>query len=144
MATGFETDNVDGIFSYNDIDVNKGYLQIRPAHKLTSLTIDTNVAGKVLMPFTGTLIGVRILVDTAGITGDLRVQVQKNGSDTLSTLVQIDTGETDSADSVVTVVISDSAFSIGDVITIDIDEVQTGTAPKGLLVGLTFNRTLGV
>jgi hypothetical protein len=144
VTRGFETDNIDGTFSYNDINVSKGYLQIRPVSKLAQITVDTNVAGKVLMPFTGTLVGVRILVDIAGITGDTRVQVQKNSVDTLSTLAQIDTGETDSADSAVTAVISDSAFVIGDVITIDIDEIQTGTAPFGLLVSLTFERTLGV
>jgi hypothetical protein len=86
------------------------------------------------------LVDVEAQVETAGTTGTTDIQIRKNAStDMLSTKITIDSTETDSTTAATPPVIdtANDDVSSGDVIRIDVDAVSS-TAPKGLLVELTF------
>jgi len=82
-------------------------------------------------------------VQTAGITGNLDIMIYNvsQTQDFLSTAMRIETTETDTSTSAQPGTINDSndQVSTADSIRIDIDAVQSGTAPKGLIVELTFS-----
>lgn len=88
------------------------------------------------------LTGVSMCVYTAGVTGDLDVQVRNitQTADMLSTKMRIETGEVDTSTSAQpgTIDTANDDVATGDRIAIDVDAVQTGTAAKGLVVELTF------
>ena len=142
MAQGFDFDGPQGVFSYGGNNLNKAFMQVRAILSSTDLTVVNNIAGKVLMDFAGNLISGRLILDSSGTTGNSIVHVINGTSNVFSTQLQVDTGEADSNDSVVTPVIANSAFAVGDIITFNVTEVQTSPPPKGLLVSLIFERTL--
>jgi len=80
-------------------------------------------------------------VITAGTTGTLDVQIHNvtQAVDMLSTVLTIDSGETDSEDAATPYVIdtANDDIATGDIIRVDIDAVQT-TKPQGLVLNLTF------
>lgn len=80
-------------------------------------------------------------VITAGVTGTLDIQIDKNGgTDMLSTVLTIDSGETgsDTAAAPAVINLSNDQVSENDVIRIDTDAIHSGTASKGLLITLGF------
>lgn len=87
------------------------------------------------------LVGVAAAVDTAGTTGTTDVQVRNvtQAADMLSTVLTIDSGETDSATAATAAVIdaANDDVATGDKLRIDVDAVST-TAPQGLQVELQF------
>jgi len=87
------------------------------------------------------LVAVAACVQTAGTTGTTDVQVHNvtDTADMLSTVITIDSGETDSSTAATAAVINAATDDVatGDVLRIDVDAVST-TAPKGLLVELQF------
>lgn len=79
-------------------------------------------------------------VVTAGTTGVMTVDINKNGSTMLSTKLTVDTGETGSDTAAAAVAFNTDGtedVATNDVISIDIDGVHT-TAAKGLVVTLEF------
>lgn len=80
-------------------------------------------------------------VSTAGTTGTTDIQVHNvtDAADMLSTVMTIDSGETDTSTAATARVIDGTADDVatGDQIRIDVDAVST-TAPQGLVVELTF------
>lgn len=88
------------------------------------------------------LTGVAAYVETAGVTGLTTVQVHNvtDAADMLSTAMTIDTAETDTATAATPAVINTATDDVatGDKIRFDVDTIQTGTAPQGLWVELTF------
>jgi hypothetical protein len=88
------------------------------------------------------LIGIAATVYTAGVTGNLDIQIRNktDSVDMLSTKMRIETGETDTSTSDQPGVIDTTKDDVatGDVIAIDIDSVQSGTAAKGLCVEMQF------
>lgn len=87
------------------------------------------------------LVGVAMAVQTAGTTNNLDVQIHNvtQTADMLSTVMRIETGETDTSTSAQpgTIDTANDDVATGDIIRVDVDAVQT-TAPKGLIVELQF------
>jgi hypothetical protein len=87
------------------------------------------------------LVAVAAAVQTAGTTGTTDIQVHNvtDTADMLSTVITIDSGETDSSTAATAAVINTATDDVatGDILRIDVDAVST-TAPKGLLVELQF------
>jgi len=105
----------------------------------TALTTGTNKA-RFRMPFAGTLTAVKASVNTAPVGSTLVVDINESGTSVLSTKLSIDASETTSATAAVPAVISDSALSDNSIISIDIDQIGSGTAGEGLKVTLYVTR----
>lgn len=88
------------------------------------------------------LTGVAASVYTAGTTGNLDITIlnKTDSTDMLSTAMRIETGETDTSTSAQpgTIDTTHDDVATGDIISINIDAIQTGTAAKGLYVQLKF------
>jgi hypothetical protein len=88
------------------------------------------------------LIGIAATVYTAGITGNLDIQIRNktDSVDMLSTVMRIESTETDTSTSAQpgTIDTTHDDVATGDVIAIDIDAIQSGTVAKGLYVELRF------
>jgi len=87
------------------------------------------------------LVGVAACCQTAGTTGTMDIQIHNvtQAADMLSTVITIDSTETDSSTAATPAVIdtANDDVATGDQIRIDVDAVHT-TAAKGLLVELQF------
>lgn len=92
------------------------------------------------MPYPMTLTAVRANVNTAPTGSTLIVDINRNGTTVLSTKLSIDAGEKTSQSAATPPVISVSALSDDDEITIDIDQVGSAVAGKGLKVWLKGTR----
>ena len=92
------------------------------------------------MPAAGTLTAVKATVTTAPVGSALIVDINEAGTSVLSTKLSIDDGEETSATAATPAVISDSALADDAEITIDIDQVGSGTAGAGLKVYLYITR----
>jgi hypothetical protein len=123
-----------------------------PGKKLIELAIvapDTDVAtgdGKAYFVVPDELNGMNLVrvaatVITAGITGATTIQIANvtDSQDMLSTLMNIESGETSTRTSATPGTINTSYDDVatGDVLRIDVDAVST-TAPKGLIVEIVF------
>ena len=93
------------------------------------------------MPTAGTLTAVKATVTTAPVGSDLIVDINEAGTSVLSTKLSIDDGEKTSDTAATPPVISDSALADDAEITIDIDQVGSGTAGAGLKVTLYVTRS---
>jgi hypothetical protein len=93
------------------------------------------------MPTAGTLTAVKATVTTAPVGSDLIVDINEAGTSVLSTKLSIDDGEKTSETAATPPVISDSALADDAEITIDIDQVGSGTAGAGLKVTLYVSRS---
>ena len=87
------------------------------------------------------LVEVAASVQTSGTTGTTDIQIRNvtQAADMLTTKITIDSGETDSSTAAAAAVIdaANDDVATADQLRIDVDAVST-TAPKGLLVELTF------
>lgn len=92
------------------------------------------------MPAAGTLTAVKATVTTAPAGSALIVDINEAGTSVLSTKLSIDASEKTSATAATPAVISDSALADDAEITIDIDQVGSGTAGAGLKVYLYITR----
>jgi hypothetical protein len=92
------------------------------------------------MPYAGTLLAVRASVNTAPTGANIEVDINEAGSTILSTKLSIDASEKTSTTAAVPAVISDSALADDAEITIDIDQVGSTVAGKGLKVYLKVRR----
>lgn len=97
-------------------------------------------------PFDGTIIQDDTDVDwfaayttTAGSTGTMIVDVNLNGSTIMTTnKLDIETGELDTTTAATQPDLTTTSISKGDIITVDIDAIHSGTAAKGLVVRLAI------
>jgi hypothetical protein len=92
------------------------------------------------MPYAGTLLAVRASVNTAPTGSTLIVDINEAGTSLLSTKLSIDASETTSTTAATAAVISDSALADDAEMTIDIDQVGSTIAGKGLKVYLKVRR----
>ena len=93
------------------------------------------------VPYAMTLTEVRASVGTAPTGQEIIVDVNESGSSVLSTLITIAAGEETSTTAPTPPVISDSALADDAEITIDLDQVGSGTEGAGLKVYLNGYRT---
>lgn len=101
----------------------------------------TAAAGKKFfrMPYAFTLTGVRASVSTAPVGSTIIVDINEGagaGTSILSTKLTIDAAEFSSTTAAAAAVISDTALDDDAQISIDIDQIGSGTAGKGLKVVL--------
>ncbi len=110
-------------------------------------TIIENGAGAVIWRVPSSLNGmdlieVAAMVGTAGTTGNLDIQIRNvtQAADMLTTVMRIETTETDTLTSAQpgTIDTANDDVATGNKLQVDIDAVQTGTAALGLVVELTF------
>jgi hypothetical protein len=92
------------------------------------------------MPYAMTLTAVRASVNTAPTGSTLIVDINEGGVSVLSTKLSIDASETTSTTAATAAVISDSALANDAEITIDIDQIGSTVAGKGLKVWLIGTR----
>jgi len=121
----------------HEVDENTRYIVWRLLDYQTSQTTGNIVGGDFELPFNATIVNVYAYADTAGTTGTFTVDINKNGTTILSTRITVDSTEKTSRTAATLAVISVSSVSIGDIITVDIDTVQT-TPAKGLTVVLVI------
>jgi hypothetical protein len=128
------------IYNYNTTTGGSSvrYVLYRLLSPTTSTIPFSGLAGDLEIPFTGTLLDIVAYVDTAGVTGSMIVDVNKNGTSFMTTTkVSIETGEKSSRNAVSQPVLTTTTVTEGDIVTFDIDSVQT-TAAKGLSVLLVI------
>ena len=87
-------------------------------------------------PHAMTLTEVRASVNTAPVGSTIIVDINEGGSTILSTKLTIDASEKTSKTAAVAAVISDTALADDAEMTIDIDQIGSSTAGKGLKVWL--------
>jgi hypothetical protein len=137
--------NHDGVLSapVNALDLfaNYQYLLIRIVLPTVDTTIANVVGGDYVMPYSGSIYEVGATVDTAGVTNLTTIDINNNGTTILSTKITIDTGEKTSRTAATPSVISSPNFKLGDIITFDVDAVQT-TAAKGLTMFMVVIRSI--
>jgi len=92
------------------------------------------------MPYAMTLTSVRASVNTAPTGSTLIVDLNEGGTSVLSTKLSIDASEKTSTTAATAAVISDSALADDAEITIDIDQIGSTVAGKGLKVWLIGTR----
>ena len=103
----------------------------------TDLAVATDVV-KFIMPYAFTLTGISASVQTAPAGSTLVVDVNEAGTTIMSSnKIVIDADETSTATAAQAPTLSDTSLSSGAIITVDIDQVGSGTAGKGLKVYLT-------
>ena len=83
----------------------------------------------------------RISVQTAPVGADILVDINEGGSTILSTKLRIDAGDKSSKDSGTPCVVSDASIADDAEITVDIDQVGSSTAGKGLKLTLYYTVT---
>ena len=122
-----------------DID---DWFVIAVSDESTDLATGTKVYFR--MPYTGTLLAVRASVNTAPTDANIEVDIYENTGggpvSVLSTVLSIDASEKTSTTAAVPAVISDSALADDAEITIDIDQVGSTIAGKGLKVYMKVRR----
>ena len=92
------------------------------------------------MPYAFTLTDVRASVNTAPVGSSVIVDVNENGASIFSTEVSIDTTEKTSVTAAVPAVISDPDLAEDSEITIDISQIGSTTAGRGLKILLIGTR----
>lgn len=93
------------------------------------------------MPYAFTVTDVRANVNTAPTGSTIIVDINESGTTILSTKLSIDAGEETSESAATPPVISDASLADDAEITIDIDQIGSSTAGKGLKVALIGYRT---
>ena len=140
IDTGTDTGRAIPIDQFVASNRNVRYVIIRLLAAATATTVSTTVGGDVEFPFTGTIIEVGAYVDTAGTTNLTTVDINKAGTTILSTKITIDSTEKSSRTAATAPVISVSSITAGDILTFDIDAIQT-TAALGLSVRIGVRMT---
>lgn len=112
------------------------YQTFRLLPSATSTTVTTTVGGDIVMPITGFFVSATVYVDTAGVTGDTTIDINKNGTSILVNPLNIST-----ATKTISTTYSSfgtNSFTEGDVLTVDVDAIAT-TAAKGLSLIIKYS-----
>lgn len=114
--------------------------QFAASDETLALTVGTNKV-TLPMPYSMTAVEVRGFLVTPQTSGTIfTADIKKNGVSILSTLITIDNGERTSKTAAIPPVISTSALTDDDVITVDVTQIGDGTA-KGLKILIKGPRT---
>jgi len=134
--------------NWDDIEsaVNSGYslydwFTVDCGDETTSLTTGTSKV-TFRMPYKMTLTAVRANVNTAPTGSTIIVDINEGGTTILSTKLTIDATEKTSTTAATAAVISDTSLADDAEITIDIDQVGSTIAGKGLKVTFYGYRTV--
>jgi hypothetical protein len=119
---------------------NVTYLNFKVVALGTDVATGTNIIGAFEIPFSGVITEVGAYVDTAGVTGLQTVDIHLNGTTIMTTnKITIDSGEVSSRTAATAPTLTTTAVTAGDLITFDVDGVQT-TAAKGLTIRMSIRR----
>lgn len=120
-------------------DINSTrYIIFKVLSPVASHSVTTTLGGDLELPFEGKITDIGAFADTAGTTGTGTIDVNLNGTTMMSsTKITLDSTEKTSRTAATPPVLTTTTVNIGDIITVDIDAIQT-TPAKGLSVILTF------
>ena len=148
VATGAEIDTGTNDVKYaspkaiHDSQGNIRWLLFNLVEAGTDCATATNIAGDFVSPIAGTILQsdttpfyIYATNSTAGVTGTMVVDISINDTSIMTTnKLDIDTTEKTSTTGATPPDLTTTALAVGDIITIDIDAVHSGTAAKGLTV----------
>jgi hypothetical protein len=137
-ATLLARANHTGTQAFSTLTAAPIEIGIACSDETTSLTTGTKVTFR--MPVAMTLTAVRLNVNTAPTGSALVVNIKEGGTTIFSTKPQIDVSAKTSVGSGTPAVISDSSLASDAEITIDIDQIGSTIAGKGLKVWLIGTR----
>lgn len=130
IHNGFDISRIN----YVDLWNRTRFILYRILAPLTSCAVATKVGGDLVMPFGGHIDHVGATVDTAGTTGTMTIDVNKNGTTIMpTTKVSVSSGSKTSRPANPVITVGSGSFLIGDIFTFDIDAVHTTPA-----LGLTI------
>ena len=112
----------------------------------TDVTADTTIGGEFRIPFSGTILQddsdvTKLMAynDAAGVTGTMVVDIHLNGTTIMTTnKLDIETTEKTSTTAATQPDLTTTAITAGDILTFDVDAIHSGTAAKGLKVGMAI------
>lgn len=120
------------------LDISYRYIIWRVLDSSTSQGIISTIGGDLELPLIGVIINVGAFEDTAGITGTGTIDVNLNGTTIMSSAKLVfDSTEKTTRTSATPPILTTTNFSVGDILTVDIDSIQT-TPAKGLTIVLTI------
>ena len=123
------------IYDINRFDLRRQCLDLFVGDETTAITTGTSKLTR-RAPFSFTITDVRASLSTAQTSGALfTVNVKKNGTTIFSTKITLDNTERTSTTAAALPVLSTTALTSDDELTVDVDQVGDGTA-KGLKVYL--------
>lgn len=109
-------------------------LEVAFSDKVTPITAGTDKEN-FGAPYTTTILEIWVFLGTVQASGTtFTVDVNVNGSTMLSTKITVDNGEQTSLTAAVPCVISNGAWTKGDKVSIDVDQVGNGTALSGKII----------
>lgn len=114
---------------------NKHNIPIRLVASGTNTAVAATVAGDFVFPFSGYITDIAATVDTAGVTNTTTIDVLKNGASIMGTKITIDSSEKTSRTAATQYAIKVFSFSLGDILTFNIDAIST-TPAKGTTIYL--------
>jgi hypothetical protein len=138
--TGTATDQLITPAALQGSKANVRYLVFNMVAADTDAETGTNLTGEIEMQFAGTILQddankhlLKATVDTAGITGTMTIDINKNGATIMaSNKISIDSTKKTSTDAGTTQPdLTVTTFVAGDVFSADIDAVHSGTVAKG-------------
>jgi len=140
IDTGTDTTRIIPIDQFVASKRNIRWLTFNLVEAGTDCATATNIAGDFLSPIAGTILQsdsapfyIYATNSTAGVTGTMVVDVSIGGTSIMTTnKIDIDTTEKTSTTGATQPDLTTTALAVGDIITIDIDAVHSGTASKGL------------
>ena len=138
INTGIDNDKYVTSLGIEGSKVNSEVICIACSDEETDLTIGTKVVFR--MPWEMILSAVRASVTVAPNGSTMQIDINENGISVLSTVISIDSTEKTSETADVPPVISDNTLSNNSEITIDIDQVGSTIAGKGLKIYLIGKR----
>ncbi len=141
INTGTDTGRAMPVDQFVASNRNVRYILIRVLDPATSQTVLATVGGDFEVPFTGTITEIGAYVDTAGVTGSATYDVHLNGTTIMTTTkITVETTEKSSRTAANAPALTTTAVTTGDIITVDIDAIQT-TAAKGLTLRLGIRQS---
>lgn len=141
INTGTDTTRAMPIDQFVASNRNVRYILFRVLDPATNVSTGTVVGGDLEIPFTGTITEIGGYADTAGTTGNMVVDVNKNGTTLMTTnKLSFDSTEKTTRTAATAPTLTTTALTAGDIITVDIDSIQT-TPAKGMTIRLGIRMT---
>jgi len=142
INTGTDSTRAIPVDQYVASNRNIRYINWRVLNPTSDQVVGTTVGGDFEFPFAGTIVSIGAFVDTAGVTGNATYDVNIGGTTIMSsTKITVETGEKSSRTATTQPVLTTTAIAAGDILTADIDAIQSETAAKGLTIRLGVRMT---
>lgn len=141
INTGTDSTRAMPVDQYVASNRNVRYVMIRSLDSSSNCAVGTTIGGDFECPLTGTITAIGGFVDTAGTTGTMVVDVNKNGTTLMtSNKLSFDTTEKTTRTAATAPALTTTSVTAGDIFTVDIDSIHT-TPAKGLSVRIEIRLT---